>query len=201
MPLSEPAAREPIHTREVTCRGFRRADGLWDIEGHLTDVKAYEFTTEQRGQILPGDPVHGMWIRLTVDDSLTVRAVEAVTEKSPYRTCGAVLPNFQRLVGLKIATGWTRAVKERLGGVQGCTHLVELLGPVATTAFQTIYPILAREQAAKAKSGETGEAMLSTKRPVLLNTCHIFDSNGEVVRKNWPDHYTGGTEKAAEAAD
>lgn len=209
MPLSEPAAREPIHTREVTCRGYRRADGLWDVEGHLTDVKAYEFHTEQRGQILPGDPVHGMWMRLTVDDELTVHAVEAVTEKSPYRTCGAVIPNFQRLVGLRIGPGWTRAVKERLGGVQGCTHLVELLGPMATTAFQTIYPILAREKAEKAKTGaatgnqdgDKGEDMLRTKRPVLLNTCHIFDSNGEVVRKHWPDHYTGDAQKAAEAAD
>lgn len=210
MPLSEPADREPIHTREVTCRGYRRADGLWDIEGHLTDVKAYAFDTEQRGRILPGDPVHGMWIRLTVDDGLTVRAVEAVTEKSPYRTCNAVIPNFQRLVGLRIAAGWTRAVKERLGGVQGCTHLVELLGPIATTAFQTVYPLLAREQAEKAgpisgtdSGGHSGtkEAMLRSKRPVLLNTCHIFDSNGEVVRRHWPDHYTGNAQKPADAAD
>ena len=200
MPLSEPAAREPIHTREITCRGFRRTDGLWDVEGHLTDVKSYEFHTEQRGQILPGDPVHGMWLRLTVDNELVVRDVEAVTEKSPYRTCGAVIPNFQRLIGLKIGPGWTRAVKERLGGTQGCTHLVELLGPIATTAFQTIYPILAREQAEKS-AGSAGngskEDMLRTKRPVLLNTCHIFDSNGEVVRKNWPDHYTGDTLRRA----
>jgi len=204
MPLSEPAAREPIHTREVTCRGYRRADGLWDVEGHLTDVKAYEFHTEQRGRIVPGDPVHGMWLRLTVDNDLTVHAVEAVTEKSPYRTCGAVTPNFQRLVGLKIGPGWTRAVKERLGGTHGCTHLVELLGPIATTAFQTIYPILAREQAEKAKA-DGKEDMLRSKRPVLLNTCHIFDSNGEVVRKHWPDHYTGDRapeeDKAPEAAD
>jgi len=212
MPLSDPAAREPIHTRTVTCRGYRRTDGLWDVEGHLTDVKSYEFTTEQRGRIAPGDPVHGMWIRLTVDNNLTVHAVEAVTEKSPYRTCGNITPNFQRLVGLKIGPGWTRMVKERLGGTQGCTHLVELLGPVATTAFQTIYPILAREQAEKAqaekaKSGkrESSEDMLRAKRPVLLNTCHIFDSNGEIVRKNWPDHYTGDRatedDKTPEAAD
>ncbi len=190
MPLSEPATREPIHTREVVCRGYRRADGLWDIEGHLTDVKSYEFTTEQRGRVVPGDPVHGMWIRLTVDDALTVSAVEVVTEKSPYPTCGQITPNFQRLVGLRISPGWTRAVKERLGGTQGCTHLVELLGPMATTAFQTIYPILSRERAAKTGGG----------RPVLLNTCHIFDSRGEVVRRTWPDHYTGDG-PATEAAD
>ncbi|WP_207457077.1 DUF2889 domain-containing protein [Azospirillum sp. SYSU D00513] len=188
MPLSDPVAREPIHTRQVVCRGFRRTDGLWDIEGHLTDVKSYAFSTEQRGHIEPGDPIHGMWIRLTVDDGLTVRAIEAVTEKSPYRACGAVTPNFQRLVGLKIGPGWTRSVKERLGGVQGCTHLVELLGPVATTAFQTVFPILSREMNGKAE-GEAADG--PAKRPVLLNTCHMFASDGEVARRRWPEHYTG----------
>ena len=64
--------------------------------------------------------------------------------------------HFQRLVGLRIKSGWTQKVKELLGGVEGCTHLVELLGPVATTAFQTIYPVLAREKEERAKA-EAGE--------------------------------------------
>jgi hypothetical protein len=45
MPLSTSADREPLHTRSITCRGYRRADGLWDIEGHLRDVKDYSFQT------------------------------------------------------------------------------------------------------------------------------------------------------------
>jgi len=202
MPLSEPAEREHIHTRDIVCRGYRRADGLWDIEGHLTDVKTYGFMTEQRGRLEPGDPVHDMWIRLTVDSQFKVHAIEAVTDKGPFLTCGNIVPNYQRLVGLSIAKGWTRAVKERLGGVEGCTHLMELLGPMATTAFQTIYPILAREAAEKAKA--EGREQDKKARPVLLNMCHIFASDGEVVRKFWPEHYTGDcepTEAEAEAAE
>ncbi|MBK1838987.1 DUF2889 domain-containing protein [Azospirillum sp. YIM B02556] len=188
--LSAPAAREPIHTRRVTCQGFRRADGLWDIEGHLTDVKSYGFHTEERGHMEPGTPIHQMWMRLTVDDTLTVQAVEAVTQHSPYAACGSITPRFQQLVGLRVGPGWTRSVKERLGGAKGCTHLVELLGPLATTAFQTIYPILARE-AAKRPGNAGKPADGDGKRPVLLNMCHIFDSNGEQVRRQWPAHYTG----------
>ena len=202
MPLSEPAERQPIHTREITCRGFRRADGLWDIEGHLTDVKSYAFTTEQRGRLEPGDPVHDLWLRLTVDSQFKVRAIEAVTDRSPFLSCGAITPNYQRLVGLSIGRGWTRAVKERLGGVEGCTHLMEMLGPIATTAFQTIYPILAREKAERAKA--EGREEDKQARPVLLNMCHIFASDGEVVRKFWPEHYTGDCEPTnaeAEAAE
>ena len=39
MPLSAPAARERLHTRQIECHGYRRADGLFDIEGHSTDTK------------------------------------------------------------------------------------------------------------------------------------------------------------------
>ena len=79
MPLSEPAAREKLHTRTVTCEGFRRADGLWDIEGHMTDVKTYGFDNSWRGRVEPGEPLHGMWLRLTIDEDFTIRAAEAFT--------------------------------------------------------------------------------------------------------------------------
>ena len=39
MPLSPAPPRQPVHDRRVRCQGYRRADGLWDIEGHLTDTK------------------------------------------------------------------------------------------------------------------------------------------------------------------
>ena len=39
MPLSRAVPRDHIHTREIRCRGFRRRDGLWDIEGVLEDTK------------------------------------------------------------------------------------------------------------------------------------------------------------------
>jgi len=199
MPLSPPAERQHIHTREITCRGYRRTDGLWDIEGHLTDVKTYAFDMEHRGRLEPGDPVHDLWLRLTVDNHLQVHAIETVTDKGPFTACGEIAPNYQRLVGLNIGKGWTRAVKERLGGVEGCTHLVELLGPVATTAFQTIFPILYREKAERAKA--EGREEDKKARPVLLNMCHIFASDGDVVRKFWPEHYTGDCEPTTAEAE
>jgi hypothetical protein len=185
MPLSAPAPRQHIHTRQVECRGYRRDDGLWDIEGHLTDVKTYGFESEFRGEVAPGMPIHDMWLRLTVDDALQIHAVEAVTAASPYEVCPAVTPNFQRLVGLKIRPGFNSRVKELLGGVEGCTHLVELLGPLATTAFQTIFPWKHRyaPQSVERPKG---------KRPRLLDTCHAFKSDGEIAQRLWPDFVKPG---------
>lgn len=195
MPLSAPAPREHIHTRRVTCEGFRRADGMWDIEGRLVDTKSYTFSNKERGDIAPGTPVHEMSIRLTIDDSFEIKAVEAVTDHSPFGICREVAPNFQRLVGLTIGAGWRRAVASRVGGVEGCTHIVELLGPVATTAFQTIWPLRTRErEAAQAKAGAAqndGIEKTANERPRLLNTCHAFREDGPKVKEFWPDFYTG----------
>lgn len=182
MPLSAPAPRQPIHTRRVTCQGFRRQDGLWDIEGHLTDVKAYPFENAFRGTIAPGEPLHEMRLRMTVDDDLTIVAIEATTDHGPYALCPEITPAFQALVGLKIGPGFTRAVKERVGGARGCTHLVELMGPIATTAFQTVMPIRSCERQATADPAV---------RPRLLDTCHVFAADGDHARRHWPAFYKG----------
>ncbi len=187
MPLSPPAEREPLHRRLIDCRGYRRSDGLWDVEGHITDTKTYSFANQDRGEIRAGEPLHEMWIRLTVDDDMVVRAVEAVTDAGPYRICPDITPAFAALKGLRIAPGWTKAVKQRLGGVHGCTHLVELLGPVATVVYQTLVSLRMKKL----------NATPPDRKPAVIDSCHAYRSDGEVVRRRWPNFYTG--DKAAES--
>ena len=96
MPLTPAQPRETIHHRSVQCRGYRRDDGLWDIEGHLVDTKTYGFPNRHRGYLQAGDPVHEMWLRITIDDDLNIVAAEAVTDHSPYRMCPDITPSFGR---------------------------------------------------------------------------------------------------------
>jgi hypothetical protein len=176
MPLSPPAPREKLHTRSIQIDGFRREDGLFDIEARLDDTKTYAFANEDRGEVRPGEKLHGMLMRLTIDEDMTVVACEANTEFGPYAVCPAITPNFARLAGLRIGPGWNRKVKEVVGGVRGCTHLVELLGPMATVAFQTLV-VLRRKKAASA-SGP----------PAQINTCHAYAADGPLVARRWPDY-------------
>lgn len=182
MALSKPVPRDHLHTREIRCRGFRRHDGLWDIEASLEDTKTYSFDNHDRQGIVSGEPVHRMLIRLTVDDGLTVKAIEVETEAGPFGVCGAIAPRFGELVGIRIGPGWRKAVLAGFGGTRGCTHLTELLiGPVATTALQTVMAARARRQSATPDG----------RRPPIIDTCHALASDGAVVRREWPDFYTG----------
>jgi hypothetical protein len=211
MPLSAPAARQCLHTRKVTCQGFFRDDGLWDIEGHITDEKNYPDDGDWRGTLQPGAYVHNMWIRLTVDGDMVIRDVEAVTDNSPYRVCPEVTPNFKRLIGLKIGGGFHRQARARVGGTQGCTHIVELLGPVATTAYQTIHSDKAEElmrahAAGQLASGATPAASPrpfapnDERPPSVMDTCHAWASDSEAVRRWAPLFYTGPDAAAVRAA-
>ncbi len=179
MPLPTPGERSPLHHRRIDCQGYRRADGLWDIEGHLIDTREEPMQTFGRGRIAPGEPLHEMWMRLTVDDRLQVIDLQASIEHAPYPAC----PHFpaerlRKLVGQQIAPGWTARVRLALGGVHGCTHLVELLGPLATTAVQTVY----------AWRGESPDSRDHQPPEDFINSCHSLAEGGEAARRLWPGH-------------
>ena len=181
MSLSEPVAREKMHTRQIVMEGYQRIDGLFDIDARMTDTKTYGFSNEDRGHIPPGEPLHDMFMRMTVDVDLLITGFEAATEYAPYMICPEVAPNFALLAGLRITRGFVRAAAERVGGTHGCTHLRELLQQMATVAFQTVYPVRAKRAAAAGTSGSPG----------LINTCYAYASDSPVVRTRWPDRYTG----------
>ena len=205
MPLSPPVGRQHLHTRRVTCQGFFREDGLWDIEGHITDEKTYEHPNEWRGPLPPGEFIHDMSIRLTVDHRFTIVDAEAVTDKSPYQICGNITPDFKKLIGLRIGGGFHRQVRERLGGVHGCTHIVELLHPLATTVFQTRGSNKARGLNAEhrkkiGKPPAPVDPNAPPQKPRVLDTCHAWASDGPVVKRWAPHFYTGPDAESVRAA-
>lgn len=176
--------RDLLHIRNIECRGYQRADGLWDIEGWMTDIKTYSFPNHDRGEIKAGEPLHSMGLRITIDDSLTIQDCVAVTDSSPFTLCSNITPDFKKLIGLRMSQGLTKNVQERLGGIHGCTHLVELVKPIATTAFQTLVGKRMGKLGAALKSG-------AMKKPPILDTCHAWASDGEIVKREFPNHYTG----------
>ena len=130
MPLPEAVERDPIQTRKVEVSSFRRQDGMWDVEGRLTDVAALSIKTYTGGMIEAGTPIHDMRVRLTLDDTLEIVTVDVSMDAHPYPVCPGIVPSYQKLKGEKISRGWNRRIRELFGGVEGCVHIVDLLGPV-----------------------------------------------------------------------
>lgn len=185
MPLSSPAPRRHLHTRTIACEGYERDDGLFDIEARIVDTKTYATDEPFRGKRPAGKPVHDMQVRLTLDPAYVVKAIEVTTNDAPYDVCPSVAPGYQKLVGARIGSGWRKAVTEAVGRIKGCTHITELLMPVATVAFQTM------------GNWKQDENARDVEKPAYIDGCKAWDSHGPVVQKLFPMFYRKHREKNA----
>jgi hypothetical protein len=53
-------ARDELHARQIDLRGYRRADGLYDVEARLVDTKTEDMTVSD-GRVIPsGAPLQDM---------------------------------------------------------------------------------------------------------------------------------------------
>jgi len=176
MPLSPAAPRRLIHTRAIECMGYEREDGLWDIEAHLTDIKNHDFNLKT-GVRRAGLPVHEMWLRITIDRSLTIVDASAATDAVPYPGgCESIAPAYRKLVGLSLRKNFRKSVAELFGSTRGCTHMTEMLAGLPTAAIQTF-------------AGEMPEERDDGRKPFQLDQCHALETTTETVRKWYPKWY------------
>lgn len=161
--------RRLLHTRTIACHGYARSDGLFDIEAHMRDTKAD--TADLLFKTVPaGEPIHEMRITLTIDSTGMIHAAVASTDSGPSPYCAEINAAYASLAGVRIGAGFMKQVRERVGGRNGCTHLTELLGPLATTALQTLM----------GSRGIGGNG--SSQRDEMIDNCHAWRADGEIVR-------------------
>ena len=142
----------------------------------MVDVKAETVNSPGRGQVAAGEPFHDLGLRITLDQQLLIHEVEAFIDASPFDICPRITQAFKKLEGTRIGPGWQRQSKELVGGVQGCTHLNELLMPLATTAVQTMWP-------------NSDIDVMKLGAGVMVNSCHSWAQDSEVIKTLLPEHY------------
>jgi hypothetical protein len=173
------AARKPLHRRAIQVEAFERDDGLFDLEARLTDTKPHEIEL-LAGLLAPGQPIHDMLLRVTVDARFEIVDVQTDSMSVPVPgVCDAIGPAYRRLIGLNLLAGFRREAKARLGGTRGCTHLTELTGVLPTAALQAfghlVLPV----------SG-SGDA---SQPPFFIGQCHAYDRSGPVVQRHYPQWF------------
>jgi hypothetical protein len=108
-----------------------------------------------------------------------VRGVEAASDVTPFELCKEAERTLGVLVGERIGSGWSSRVKSLLRGAASCTHLMEMLIPMATTTLQGIRG-LGRERKVPVDA---------TAVQVKVDSCYAYASHRDVVKMFWPEHY------------
>ncbi len=178
MPLSTPSTRTRLHTRRVSYEGFRRDDGLFDLEGHLIDVKDHDYAL-LTGLRPAGVPVHDMWARVTLGSDYIIRSIEVRTDGMPYEgACDRIEAAYGKLTGASLLHGFRKTLYDAMGGVRGCSHVTELLAHAPTAAIQMF-------------AGLRREIEPGGDKPFQLDRCHALETTTDTVRRYYPQWYRG----------
>ena len=185
------------HRRSIDVQVYSCGNGRWEVDAHLTDLRAADVHMAT-GLLPAGEPIHAMLLRLVVDERFNVLEAGAQTSAMPYPgECDQFGDAYGRLVGLNLLKGFRQAVKERLGGVLGCTHLTELSQVLPTAVVQAFAGVVIDTR---------GDADSST-RPFQIDRCHALRASGNAVKTFYPRWYRdpkaappGGRESPAAAS-
>lgn len=179
MPLPEPKVQRSLaHTRRIEVQGFLREDGHFELDARLSDLKDMDYPLSS-GLRKRGDPVHDLFVRVTIDRHFNILDAEACSEWVPYPgACDAIGPAYRQLIGLNLVRGFRKTVGEMFADVRGCSHLTELLLSLPTAAIQTF--------ATFRRDNDEG-----AEKPFQLDRCHALETTSETVMRYYSRWYRG----------
>lgn len=173
------AERTLKHRRSIDVGIYSRGDGIWEVDAHISDTKTHDIPLGG-GVRRAGEPIHDMLLRLVIDEQMNILSAGAQTRWMPYAgQCDDHGDAYERLAGLNLLKGFRRSVTERLGGIQGCTHITELAQLLPTAVIQAFAGDVL----------DTREGSDAHTPPFQINRCHALRDDGDVVREHYPRWY------------
>ena len=175
---------EVLHDREYRVRAFRKDPNLL-VRGSVRDQKPPRLYIEEDDQPLT---IHHMQVDLEIAfPSLQIVDVTVHFETHPNDTCPLITTHYDKLVGLSIARGFTHRVRELFGGPQGCTHTTALLQAMAPVAVQCVWSMRASQSKHTGNVSFVPRGVSDVEQnahwKMNLNTCHVWDEEGEFVEQ------------------
>lgn len=162
------APGDPVHVRTLTMEARRAGAALLEVSGRLVDERPQGAGVGWFGAV-NGTVIHDMRVTLGVrHPDLVITAVAAEMASHPYSLCPDAVEPLQRLVGLSIARGFTRAVNERFGRQLGCAHLTALIQAMAPVVRQAVGPAFLEYEEIPRTGAETW----------FVNTCQAWKEGG-----------------------
>lgn len=163
-----------FHRRSLVFDAFAEGDDDIRIVGRLRDERPWARVATD----LP--IIHDIELAVTISRAdFTVVAVAVDFHVYPHAECVDIAEAYQSLVGLRVGRGWTNALRERVGGPAGCTHLRELARAMGPVLLQAAFSARRFEEAGREPDPEVLRPLL----PLLTDTCHVWAAGGVAEQK------------------
>jgi Protein of unknown function (DUF2889) len=170
LPTAPPTA---VHRRSIIMDSYPLDDEHVTVVGRLTDLEPWADSGHE--------VIHDMTLTVTVRlADLVITSAVAAMGSFPHAECPFIAPAFAQLEGLSVRRGFTKELRQRLGGVSGCAHLGELARAMGPAIVRTSAASHHRQVIADRANGSPADA---GPAPLPLGSCHVWAADGPGVRK------------------
>ncbi len=148
------------------------------LEGSLRDDRLFpSYYHAIREHHKPGI-LHYIKLSMTISlTGLVITSVKAEMPTIPNEECLKVKECVAKLVGLRIKHGFTKNVRNIMGGISGCIHLTNLVLAMGSAAVQgfTSHCTRVRE--------DNNNKLPDFDASVFIDSCRLWKADGLFVRK------------------
>ncbi|MBC2705845.1 DUF2889 domain-containing protein [Desulfobacula sp.] len=119
--------KSKIHTRDIRLATYPHTNSRMIVHGVLKD-RRYISVFDVAGAVTGPGIIHHMDVKLMVTpDPLMIEDAEGKMIHVPMPECSSTLDTIEKLKGLEIKSGFSKNIRDIMGGKKGCTHLCQLI--------------------------------------------------------------------------
>lgn len=167
-----------IHTRDIKLATYPHTNSRVIVHGVLKDrryIKVFDVT----GAVKEPGIIHHMDVKLLIKpDPLTIEDAKAVMIHVPMTECSTTLDTMEKLKGLEIKSGFSKNIRDIMGGKKGCTHLCQL---IIVMGQEIVHGWLTHKR--KDKIPVPKDLKSFDDKKFLIDSCRLWSRDGAKMRQ------------------
>jgi len=167
-----------IHTRDIKLATYPHTNSRVIVHGVLKDrryIKVFDVT----GTVKEPGIIHHMDVKLMIKpDPLTIEDAKAVMIHVPMTECSTTLDTVEKLKGLEIKSGFSKNIRDIMGGKKGCTHLCQL---IIVMGQEIVHGWLTHKRKDKTPVPKDLESFDDKK--FLIDSCRLWSRDGAKMKQ------------------
>ncbi|MCD4721588.1 MAG: DUF2889 domain-containing protein [Desulfobacula sp.] len=169
--------KSKIHTRDIRLATYPHTDSSVIIHGVLKDqryIRVFDIT----GAVMEPGVIHHMDVKLLIkSDPLMIEDAEVEMIHVPMSECSTTLDTIEKLKGLKIKSGFSKKIRDIMGGKRGCTHLCQL---IIVMGQEIVHGWLTQKR--KDKSPVPKDLDSLNDKNFLIDSCRMWTRQGPKMK-------------------
>ncbi len=166
-----------IHTRDIQLATYPHTDSRVIVHGVLKDER-YIRIFDVTGAVIEPGIIHHMDVKLLIKpDPLTIEDAKVQMIQVPMTECTTTLDTIEKLKGLEIKSGFSKNIRDIMGGKKGCTHLCQL---VIVMGQEIVHGWLTQKR--KDKSSIPKDLDHFSEKNFLIDSCRLWTRKGPKMK-------------------